>query len=57
MFLPVDKFESSPVSVNFHAVVMTLVRPFGLEIDAVRNPISGLAALLFVFILKFNVNF
>ena len=38
---------------NSHAVGMAVARPLGFEIDFVRNPISGSAALFFIIILKF----
>ena len=38
---------------NSHAVGMAVARPFGFEIDFVRNPISESAAWFFVIILKF----
>ena len=38
---------------NFHAVGMAIARPYGFEIDFVRNPISGSAARLFFIILEF----
>ena len=42
-----------PLGINSHAGGMTVARPYGLEIDFVRNPISGLASGFFVIILKF----
>ena len=38
---------------NSHAGGMAVARPYGFEIDFVRNPISGSAAWFFVIILKF----
>ena len=38
---------------NSHAGGMAVARPYGFEIDFVRNPISLSAAWFFVFILKF----
>ena len=39
--------------INSHAGGMAVARPYGFEIDFVRNPISGSAAWFFVIILKF----
>ena len=39
---------------NSHAVGMAVAQPLDFEIDFTRNPISGLAALLFFIILKLN---
>ena len=38
---------------NSHAGGMAFARPYGFEIDFVRNPISGSAAWFFVIILEF----
>ena len=38
---------------NSNAVAMADAQPYGLEIDDVRNLISGLAAWFFLIILKF----
>ena len=38
---------------NSHAGGMAVVRPYGFEIDFVRNSISGWAAWFFVVILEF----
>ena len=38
---------------NSPAVVMAVARPYGFEIDFVRNPFSGLAVWFFVITLKF----
>ena len=40
-------------NINTAAVGMAAARPYGFEIDFVRNPISGSAAWFFVIILKF----
>ena len=39
--------------VNFHADGIVIARPYGFEIDFLRNPISGSAPWFFVIILKF----
>ena len=38
---------------NSHTLGMAVARPYGFEIDLVRNPISGSAASFFAVILKF----
>ena len=40
-------------SFNSHAGGMTIARPYGFEIDFMRNPMSGPASWFFVIILKF----
>ena len=44
-------FAKGPV--NSHAAGMAVAQPFDFEIDFARNPISELAALFFVIIVKF----
>ena len=43
----------SQLTSSFHAGGMAVERPYGFEIDFVRNPISGSASWIFVIILKF----
>ena len=45
--IPIDRPDSIQVCENYfnsHAVGMAVARPYGSEIDFVRNPISGSAA-------------
>ena len=39
---------------NFHAVGMAVARPYGSEIDFVKNPISEPTAWIFVILPEFN---